>query len=135
MKKSYNATIKACFTGFVIQAIVNNFAPLLFLTFQAQYGIDLSKITLLVTFNFLLQLSVDLFSAFFVDKIGYRAAAVCAHVFSAAGLLLLAVLPEVFPDVKTEHPPESDGHAAVSREVEENLDRICCRSEPGQGQA
>ncbi|MBQ4258162.1 MAG: MFS transporter [Clostridia bacterium] len=98
MKKSYNATIKACFTGFVIQAIVNNFAPLLFLTFQAQYGIDLSKITLLVTFNFLLQLSVDLLSAFFVDKIGYRAAAVCAHVFSAAGLLLLAVLPEVFPD-------------------------------------
>ena len=98
MTKSYGVTIKACFAGYVIQAVVNNFTPLLFLTFRAQYAIELSKITLLITVNFLLQLTVDLLSAFFVDRIGYRAAAVAAHVFSAAGLLMLGVLPEVLSD-------------------------------------
>ena len=29
---SYEHTIKACFIGYIVQAIVNNFAPLLFLT-------------------------------------------------------------------------------------------------------
>ena len=46
---SYEHTIKACFIGYIVQAIVNNFAPLLFLTFQQSYGIPLSRITLLIT--------------------------------------------------------------------------------------
>ena len=45
--------------GCIVQAIVNNFVPLLFLTFQDAYGIPLSKITMLVTINFGLQLLVD----------------------------------------------------------------------------
>ncbi|MGN0557810.1 MAG: hypothetical protein ACI4IV_08205 [Acutalibacteraceae bacterium] len=52
MKNQYNKTIFACFTGYIIQAIINNFAPLLFLTFHNSYGIPLSKITMLVTINF-----------------------------------------------------------------------------------
>ena len=95
--QSYQKTQTACFVGYVVQAIVNNFAPLLFLTFQRQYGIPLSQITLLVTINFALQLLVDLASVKFVDRIGYRACAVLAHGLSAAGLVLLTVLPEVFP--------------------------------------
>ena len=71
---SYEHTIKACFIGYIVQAIVKNFAPLLFLTFQQSYGIPLSRITLLITFNFCVQLSVDLLSAGFIDRIGYRAA-------------------------------------------------------------
>ena len=51
MKTNYNRTLQACFIGYVVQAIVNNFVPLLFLTFQSSYGISLQKITLLVTFN------------------------------------------------------------------------------------
>lgn len=31
----YKHTVAASFTAFVVQAVVNNFAPLLFLTFQA----------------------------------------------------------------------------------------------------
>lgn len=81
-----------------MQAIVNNFVPLLFLTFHSSYGIPLSKITFLVTVNFGLQLLVDLASVGFVDKIGYRASIVLAHVFAFAGLVFLAVLPEVFSD-------------------------------------
>lgn len=97
MKNQYNRTITACFTAYIVQAIVNNFIPLLFLTFQKSYHIPLSQITLLVTFNFGIQLIVDLFAIGFVDKIGYRASMIIAHVFSAAGLFLLTVLPEVFP--------------------------------------
>ncbi len=94
MKNKYNTTIMACFVGYIVQAIVNNFVPLLFLTFQRTYGIPLSQITLLVTFNFGVQLLVDLLSIGFVDKIGYRASMVMAHVLAAAGLILLTVLPE-----------------------------------------
>ena len=95
--QSYKNPQVACFIGYVVQAIVNNFAPLLFLTFQRQYDIPLSQITLLVTINFALQLLVDLASVKFVDRIGYRASAVLAHGLSAAGLVLLTVLPEVAP--------------------------------------
>lgn len=91
----YKHTVRACFVGYVVQAIVNNFAPLLFLTFQAQYGIPLSQITVLITVNFALQLIVDFVSAFFIDKIGYRVSIVAAHAFAAAGLVLMTVLPEI----------------------------------------
>lgn len=95
MKNPYQKTINACFVAYIVQAIVNNFVPLLFLTFQSSYHIPLSQITLLVTFNFGLQLLVDLASVGFVDRIGYRASMVLAHALAAAGLALLAVLPEV----------------------------------------
>lgn len=97
MEKKYNHTITACFIGYIVQAIVNNFVPLLFLTFQRNYQIPLSQITVLVTFNFGIQLLVDLLAVGFIDKIGYRISMVMAHVFSAAGLILLTILPEVFP--------------------------------------
>ena len=97
MKKNYQSTVNACFAGYVVQAIVNNFVPLLFLTFNKSYGIELSKITALITVNFILQLCIDLLSAFFIDKIGYRASAIMAHVFAAAGLISLTVLPEILP--------------------------------------
>lgn len=95
---SYNHTISACFIGYVVQAIIVNFAPLLFLTFQNSYGIPLSQITMLVTVNFGVQLLVDLLSAGFVDKIGYRVSMLLAHLTSAGGLLLLAFLPDALPD-------------------------------------
>ncbi len=98
MKNTYKSTIYACFVGYIVQAIINNFAPLLFLTFQDSYGIPLSKITFLVTFNFLFQLAVDLIAAVVIDKIGYRVAVVAAHVFAAAGLVSMAFLPEVMSD-------------------------------------
>lgn len=95
MNKQYNKTITACFVGYIVQAIINNFVPLLFLTFERTYQIPLSQITLLVTINFGVQLFVDLLSVKFVDKIGYRASMVIAHLCSAAGLVLLTILPEV----------------------------------------
>ena len=97
MKNQYNKTITACFAAYIVQAVVNNFVPLLFLTFQRSYGIPLSQITLLVTINFGAQLLVDLLSVSFVDRLGYRVSMVLAHIFSALGLILLTILPEVMP--------------------------------------
>lgn len=101
MDTRYQKTVYACFVGYIVQAIVNNFAPLLFLTFHRSYGIPLSRITFLVTFNFGLQLLVDLVSVTFVDRIGYRATMIIAHLTAALGLVMLAVLPSVMADPYT----------------------------------
>lgn len=101
MKPNYQKTMYACFIGYIVQAIVNNFVPLLFVTFGESYGITLSKITLLITVNFVIQLCVDLLSAGLIDRIGYRASVIIAHICSALGLVLLTVLPEQMPDAYT----------------------------------
>ena len=96
--KNYKHTIYASYIGYITQAIVNNFAPLLFLTFMSEYGLGLDKITLITTVNFAVQLMVDLLSAKAVDRIGYRISVIAAHIFAAAGLIGLSVLPGVFAD-------------------------------------
>ena len=99
MKKiNYQPTINACFIGFIVQAITNNFAPLLFVTFEETYGISLSRITLLITINFLVQLGTDIVSMLFVDRIGYRTSMIMAHALSCGGLLAMAFLPEALSD-------------------------------------
>lgn len=98
MKDKYQKTMYACFAGYIVQAIVNNFVPLLFLTFESNYNIPLSQITMLITFNFGIQLIVDLLSTKFVDRIGYRVSIVMAHVFAAGGLIGLVVLPDLLPN-------------------------------------
>ena len=60
MKPKYETTMTACFIGYIVQAIVVNFVPLLFLTFHSNYHIPLSKITMLITVNFGIQLLIDL---------------------------------------------------------------------------
>ncbi len=96
VREDYNHTIYACYIGYITQAIVNNFAPLLFLTFQSTYSISIDKITFLVTMNFGVQLIVDFLAAKFVDKIGYRTCVVAAHIFSSIGLAGLAAFPGIF---------------------------------------
>ena len=98
MKQTYTRTLTACYTGYVVQAIVNNFAPLLFLTFQSTYDISMGRITLLITINFIIQLMTDCLSAGFIDRIGYRASMLIAHAASAVGLICLPLLPELLPD-------------------------------------
>ncbi len=98
MKTGYKKTMYACFAGYMVQAIVNNFLPLLFVTFAGAYSIPLSKITFLITINFMIQLCIDLVSTVLIDKIGYRASAILSHVFAALGLVMLTVLPDVLPD-------------------------------------
>lgn len=98
IRNDYRHTLYACYIGYITQAIVNNFAPLLFLIFQRSYGISLGKISLLVMMNFGVQLAVDFLAAHFVDRIGYRTCMLAAHICSGAGLVAMAVLPQILPD-------------------------------------
>lgn len=101
MQNSCRRTILGCYVGYIVQAIVNNFVPLLFVMFERTYQSPLSKITLLITINFCIQLAVDLLSAWLLDRIGYRAAICLSHIASAVGLALLTILPELLPDAFT----------------------------------
>lgn len=92
---NYQKTLRACYLGYVTQAICANFAPLLFLTFHKTYDISLGEIALIPSAFFLTQLIVDFAAAGFADKIGYRVYAVISHLLSAIGLVMLAFLPEL----------------------------------------
>lgn len=98
IKENYNHTIYACFGGSTTQAIVNNFVPLLFVTFSTQFSISLDKISLLVLFNFVTQLFVDICAPKIADKIGVRACVVASQAFVAAGLIGLSIFPTILPD-------------------------------------
>lgn len=94
-QKNYKKTLTACYLGFVTQAISANFIPLLFITFKSTYGITLEKIALIPVVFFMTQLFVDLAATKFADKIGYRICVAASQVLSAAGLALLAFLPDM----------------------------------------
>lgn len=96
-QKNYKKTLIACYLGFVTQAISANFTPLLFLTFKSTYGITLDKIALIPLVFYMTQLLVDLAATKFADRIGYRICVVASQVLSSVGLMLMAILPEVFP--------------------------------------
>ena len=87
----------AGYVGYITQAIVNNFVTLLFVHFHTEFTLPFSEITLLITINFVTQLILDFLSAYFVDRIGYRVTVVAAHFLSAAGLIGMAVLPDIMP--------------------------------------
>ncbi len=91
--KKYTSTKIACYAGYFVQAIINNLAPLFYVTFQNEFGIDYTRISWLIMLNFVTQIAVDLASVKIIAWLGYRKSVVLAHVFSAAGLILLGVLP------------------------------------------
>lgn len=95
---NFQKTLRACYQGYVTQAICANFAPLLFLTFQKTYGLSLAQLALIPTVFFLTQLLIDLAAAGFVDRVGYRVCVVLAHGLSTAGLVMLAVVPDLLPN-------------------------------------
>lgn len=97
MKLTFKHTLRACYTGFISQAIINNLAPLLFIVFREQYGLTYEMLGRLILFNFGTQIVADLVAMRYVDRIGYRRAAVLAHVLCATGLVCLGLLPQVLP--------------------------------------
>lgn len=90
---SYTSTRIASYIGYVVQAVVNNLAPLLFATFNRDFSISTENLASLIALNFCIQIAVDLASALFVDRIGYRASVLLAHLFVCGGFVLLSVLP------------------------------------------
>ncbi len=97
MKTSWKATLIACFTGSVCMAIVNNYIPLLFLTFQKDYTLSFTQLSLLITLNFMTQMTVDLIMAKEADRLGYRPCLIFGHLCSACGMIGLVVFPRLLP--------------------------------------
>lgn len=91
----YTSTKIACYTGYFVQAIINNLAPLFYVIFHNSFGIPYTKISWLILINFITQLFTDIASVKVTAKLGYRMSVLFAHIFSAAGLILLGVLPIV----------------------------------------
>ncbi len=95
--KKYKHTIRACFICLVVQALLINFAPLLFLTFQDSYDLSFTDLSLIISANFITQIIVDILSIKFIDVIGQKRSMILAHGFVAVGFIGLTIFPEVFP--------------------------------------
>ena len=94
----FGRTRFACYVCFIIQAIIINFPPILFLQFSNSYDIPLAKITLLVTINFACQFCIDMLSAIFAKHLSYRVMVIASNVFCAMGLVMYGTLPDLLPD-------------------------------------
>ena len=92
---NYKRTLITCYIGFITQAIVANFAPLLFLRFHNEYNIPLGKIALISAVFYITQIVVDILCAAIVDHIGYRKSVVVSQFLAGVGLIGLAVLPNL----------------------------------------
>lgn len=95
MNMTYKDTVKACYLGYITQAIINNLAPLLFIIFQDTFDISFGMIGRLILINFGTQIIADVLAVKFVDRIGYRTSAILAHILGAIGLIALGILPNV----------------------------------------
>ncbi len=97
MKWTFKHTKLACYSGYVTQAVVNNFTPLLFVVFAESLGLNLAQIASLITINFAMQMCVDMFGARYAERIGYRRVLVISQLTAAAGMILLGTLPFIMP--------------------------------------
>jgi MFS family permease len=89
----YKTTLYSCYLGLITQAININLLPLFFVIFHEQYGLSFEVLGRLVFLNFVTQIAVDVLAVRYADRIGYRASAVLAHVFSFLGIVSLGILP------------------------------------------
>ncbi|MGN0570228.1 MAG: MFS transporter [Candidatus Fimenecus sp.] len=97
-QRTYQSTKYACYTGYVVQAVINNLAPLMFVIFSNRFNISLGRLSTLITVNFITQTVIDIASVKFVDKIGYRILSVMSQAVTFAGLASMAILPLIFSE-------------------------------------
>ncbi len=97
MKLTYKNTLLACYVCFIIQSIVNNYSPLLFVTYSRSFGMSLDQLTILVSFNFIVQMLVDAIGVKWADKIGHRRGILIAHITSFCGIAGLAIFTKIMP--------------------------------------
>lgn len=95
LEKKYLPTKLAGYVGFVVQAIVNNFLPILFIVFQDIYNLGYEKLGRLIVINFGTQMFIDFITPKIIHKIGYRRAAFLCQFTACIGLCSMAVLPRI----------------------------------------
>ena len=97
MSSNYRPTKLACYGGYVVQAIVNNFLPILFVVPQTNYKLSYELLGRIVLINFCTQIAADAITPFVTSRFGYRKTAVLSQLLAAGGLIFLAVLPGLLP--------------------------------------
>lgn len=97
MKLGPKHTKLAGYMGYLTQALIINFPPLLFLTFINTYNLSISSISVLITVSFMVQLAVDAFAAKFSSKLNIRATVVTALILATVGITGYSYLPEIIP--------------------------------------
>lgn len=97
LRKSFKATIGASCIGYFTQAVLINFAPLLFITFQKEFGLSIAQLSVLIATNFATELIIDFLGTKYVSKIGYRRSVIIAQALSVMGLVMIPMLPKLLP--------------------------------------
>lgn len=95
MRKSFKATIGASCVGYFTQAILINFPPLLFVSFQREFGLSLGQLSLLIAMNFITELLVDVICSKISPKVGFRPCVICAQLMAIIGLVSFTALPSM----------------------------------------
>ena len=95
IKNNYKATIGAAFLGYITQAILLNFPPLLYIFFQDDYGLSLSQVSFLITANIIVELVVDVIVSKIAARVGYRPLILLATALATLGLTSMFVFPMI----------------------------------------
>ena len=94
-EQNYSLTKISCFTGYIVQAVIVNLAPIFFIIFQNDYNVSYSALANLIFMMFLAQLIIDALSIKLSDIFSLRAITMTANIMAALGLIGLSVLPRV----------------------------------------
>ena len=96
-KTEFKKTKFACYASYFTMSSVFCVPPMLFVTFRESYGISYTLLGTLVLINFFTQLSVDLIFTFFSRYFSIPKTVRTMPLLTALGLVLYAVIPQVFP--------------------------------------
>ena len=98
IKNNYKTTVGAAFLGYITQAIMLNFPPLLYIFFQSDYGLSLSQVSFLITANIIVELVVDVIVSKIAARVGYRPLILTATTLAVLGIVSLFLFPMIMPN-------------------------------------
>lgn len=97
MKLTAKHTLLASYVAYLTQALIVNFAPLLFITFVETYDISISSISTLIAISFSTQFLTDAFAAKFSGRLNPRATVIVGQLLAIFGITGYAYLPDIMP--------------------------------------
>ncbi|MDD3366747.1 MAG: MFS transporter, partial [Sphaerochaetaceae bacterium] len=93
----YKPTIRACYVGNFVGALINNLPPLLFVILIHDFDLSFEQMGRLALINFSIQIMVVLGTSRLVDRYGVRPFITLGHLLAFLGLVFFAFAPRLFP--------------------------------------
>lgn len=94
---NYKRTKFSCYFAYLAMSSIFVLPPMLFMTFHEMYGISYTLLGTLVLVNFCTQMTIDLIFTFFSKYFNIRKTVRVMPLLTTIGLLIYAILPNVFP--------------------------------------